>query len=92
MCFNLSLSIFFQVSKSREPNPGALRVLEPEAGFSLLQASPSRSRGELRGHHVFVMPRPICNYVHRIMLQFYVSFCIFFPHVVGCFFFVPLFV
>jgi hypothetical protein len=22
-------------------------------------------------------PRPICNYVHKVMLQFYVCFCIF---------------
>jgi hypothetical protein len=30
-------------------------------------------------------PCPVCNYVHRIMLQFYVSFCIFIPHVVSYF-------
>jgi hypothetical protein len=52
MCFNLSLSISFQVSKTREQDPGAPRVLEPEAGSGLLQALPSRSRGELRGHRV----------------------------------------
>jgi hypothetical protein len=63
ICFNLSLSISFQISKTREQDPGAPRVLEPEASSGLLQASPSRSRDELRRHHMFVMPRPICNYV-----------------------------
>jgi hypothetical protein len=28
------------------------------------------------------MPRPVCNYVHRIVLQFYVCFYAFIPHVV----------
>jgi hypothetical protein len=62
MCFNLSLSISFQVSKTREKDPGAPHVLKPEVGSGLLQASPSHSRGKLRGHHVFIMPRPIRNY------------------------------
>jgi hypothetical protein len=62
MHFNLSLSISFQVSKTREQDPRATRVLEPEEGSSLLQALPSHSRGELRGHHMFVMPRPVHNY------------------------------
>jgi phosphate starvation-inducible membrane PsiE len=32
------------------------------------------------------MSRPVYNYVHRIMHQFYVSFFIFIPHVVSYFF------
>ena len=28
---------------------------------------------------MFIMPRPVCNYVHRIVLQFYVYFCVFLP-------------
>jgi hypothetical protein len=62
MCFNLSFNISFQVSKTREQDPRAPRVLKPEVGSGLLQASPSCSRGELWGHHVFVMPHPVCNY------------------------------
>jgi hypothetical protein len=61
MCFNLSLSISFQVFITREQDLWAPRVLEPEAGSGLLQASPSHSRGELREHHMFVMPRPVYN-------------------------------
>jgi hypothetical protein len=36
MCFNLSLNISFQVSKPREQDLGAPRVLEPEVGSGLL--------------------------------------------------------
>jgi hypothetical protein len=61
MCFNPSLSISFQVFITREQDLWAPRVLEPEAGSDLLQASPSHSRGELREHHMFVMPRPVYN-------------------------------
>jgi hypothetical protein len=32
---------------------------------------------------VFIMPRPIYIYVHKIVLQFYVCFCAFISHVVG---------
>jgi hypothetical protein len=32
---------------------------------------------------VFIMPRPVYIYVHKIMLQFYVYFCVFIPHVVS---------
>jgi hypothetical protein len=32
---------------------------------------------------VFIMPRPVCIYVHRSVLQFYVCFCAFIPHVVS---------
>jgi hypothetical protein len=42
-------------------------------------------RGGLWRCHMFILPCPICNYVHRIMLQFYVSFCIFIPHMVSYF-------
>jgi hypothetical protein len=31
---------------------------------------------------MFIMPRSICIYVHKIMFQFYVCFCAFIPHVV----------
>jgi hypothetical protein len=62
MRFNLSLSISFWVSTTREQDLGAPRVLETKAGSDLLQASPSHSRGELRRHHMFIMPHPVCNY------------------------------
>jgi hypothetical protein len=29
------------------------------------------------------MPHPICIYVYKIVLQFYVYFCVFIPHVVS---------
>jgi hypothetical protein len=32
---------------------------------------------------VFVMPHPVCIYVHKNILQFYVCFCAFIPHVVS---------
>jgi hypothetical protein len=35
---------------------------------------------------MFIMPHPVCNYVHRIMLQFYVCFSVLIPHVVNYFF------
>jgi hypothetical protein len=63
--------------------PQALRALEPKASSDLLQVSLPYPRDELKRCHVFILPRPICNYVHRIMLQFYVSFCIFLTHVVS---------
>jgi hypothetical protein len=62
MRFNLSLSISFYVSTTREQDPGAPHLLEPKAGSGLLQASPSHSRGELQRYHVFVMPRLVRNY------------------------------
>jgi hypothetical protein len=55
----------------------APRVLEPEANSDLLQVS-------LR--HMFIMPRSVCIFVHKIMLQFYVCFYAFIPHVVSCIF------
>jgi hypothetical protein len=30
-----------------------------------------------------IVPHPVCNYVHRIVLQFYVCFCAFISHVVS---------
>jgi hypothetical protein len=32
---------------------------------------------------VFIMPHLVCIYVHKIVLQFYVYFCAFIPHVVN---------
>jgi hypothetical protein len=32
------------------------------------------------------LSRSVCNYVHRIVLQFYVYFCVFILHVVSYFF------
>jgi hypothetical protein len=32
--------------------------------------------------HRFIMPHPIRNYVHRIVLQFHVYFYVFIPHVI----------
>jgi hypothetical protein len=32
-----------------------------------------------------LQPRPVCNYVHKIMLQFYVCFAFLNIHVVYCF-------
>jgi hypothetical protein len=65
--------------------PQALRALEPKASSGLLQVSLPYPRGGLWRCHVLILPRPICNYVHRIILQFYISFCIFIPHVVSYF-------
>jgi hypothetical protein len=55
----------------------ALRALKPEASSGLLQASPPYPRGGLRWYHVFLLPHPVCNYVHKIVLQFYVYFYVF---------------
>jgi hypothetical protein len=63
----------------------APHVLKPKASSGLLQVSPPHPRGGLRRRHELVMPLPICNYVHRIVLPFYVSFCLFIPHVVNYF-------
>jgi hypothetical protein len=52
--------------------PQASRALKPKASSGLLQASPSYPRGGLRWYRMFLMPRPIRNYVHRIVLQFYI--------------------
>jgi hypothetical protein len=42
---------------------------------------------------VFIMSRPVRNYVPRIMLQFYVYFFVYFyPHVISRFLSVPLLV
>jgi hypothetical protein len=58
--------------------PQASRALKPEVSSGLLQASPPYPRGGLWRYRVFLMSRPVCNYVHRIVLQFYVYFlCIF---------------
>jgi hypothetical protein len=54
--------------------PQAPRVLKPEASFGLIQVSLSYPKGGLRRHHVFIMPRLVCIYVHKIVLQFYVYF------------------
>jgi hypothetical protein len=54
--------------------PQALRAFKPKVSSGLLQASPPYPRGSLRWYRVFLMPCPIRNYVHRIMLQFYVCF------------------
>jgi hypothetical protein len=32
------------------------------------------------------MSRPLCIYIHRIVFQFYVCFCVSIPHVVNYFF------
>jgi hypothetical protein len=50
-----------------------------------LQVSPPLLRGRLWRHHNFIMPHPVCNYVHKIMLQFYISFCVFISHMVSYF-------
>jgi hypothetical protein len=64
----------------------ATRVLESEVSSSLFQVSPPHPRDGLRRRHVFIIPRPLCNYVHRIVLQFYVCFYILTSHVVRYFF------
>jgi hypothetical protein len=61
--------------------PQAPRVLKPKASSGLLQASSLYPKGRLRRCHVFIMPRPVCIYVYKIVLQFYVYFCAFIPHV-----------
>jgi hypothetical protein len=43
----------------------------------LLQASSPYPMGGLRWYRVFLMPHPIRNYVHRIVLLFYVYFNVF---------------
>jgi hypothetical protein len=63
--------------------PQARRVLEPEVSSSLLQISLSYPKGGLWRRHVFIMPYPVCMYVHKIVLQFYVYFCAFIHHVVS---------
>jgi hypothetical protein len=67
--------------------PQAPRVLEPEASSDLLQVSLPYLKGGFRRCHVFIMPYPVCIYVHKIVLQFYVCFCSFTPHVVSYLFF-----
>jgi hypothetical protein len=32
---------------------------------------------------MFIVPHSVCSYVNRIMLQFYVCFCVFIPHMVS---------
>jgi hypothetical protein len=39
---------------------------------------PTRAAGPWRRHR-FIMPRHVRNYVHRIVLQFYVYFCVVLP-------------
>jgi hypothetical protein len=43
----------------------------------------SNPKGGLRRRHVFIIPLPVCIYVYKIVLQFYVCFCAFIPHVVS---------
>jgi hypothetical protein len=57
--------------------PQASRALKPEVSSGLLQFSPPYPRGGLWRYRVFLMSRPVCNYVHRIVLQFYVYFYVF---------------
>jgi hypothetical protein len=66
--------------------PLAPHALEPEASSSLLQVSPPYPRSGLWRCHVFILSHPICNYVHKIVLQFYVYFVYFNRHVVSYFF------
>jgi hypothetical protein len=69
----------------------APRILKPKVSSGLLQVSPSYPRGGLWRRHEFIMPHPVCNYVYRIVLQFYVCFFAYLnPHVVNYFFSVPL--
>jgi hypothetical protein len=89
VCSNYSLSNyrakFLQsltaLLKGRAPRPP--RVLELEASSDLLQVSLPYPKGRLRRRHVFIMPRPVCIYVYKSVLQFYVCFCAFIPHVVS---------
>jgi hypothetical protein len=50
------------------------RDLEPEASYGLLQVSLPHPRGGLQRCHMFIMTRLVCNYVHRIVLQFFPAF------------------
>jgi hypothetical protein len=50
-------------------------ILKPVCGVPDLQGTDRR--------HVYIMSHHVCNYVHRFVLQFYVSFYIFIPHVVS---------
>jgi hypothetical protein len=61
------------------PEGQAPRVFEPEASSGLLQVSPPYPRGRLHRSRMFIMSRLVCDYVHRIVLQFYVYFSIFLP-------------
>jgi hypothetical protein len=54
--------------------PQAPRALKPEVSSGLLQASPPYPRGGLRWYRMLLMSRPVHNYVHRIVLQFYAYF------------------
>jgi hypothetical protein len=70
----------------------APRALKSEVSFGLLQVSPPHPRGRLWRRHEFIMPRPVCNFIHIIVLQCYVSFCVFISYVVSYFFPVSLMV
>jgi hypothetical protein len=83
MHFNFSLNISVYVSIIREQDLGAPRVLEPKASSGLLQVSLPYLKGGLWRHHVFIMPHPVCIYVHKIVLQFYFCFYAFISHVVS---------
>jgi hypothetical protein len=61
----------------------AQHALDSEASSGLLQVSPPYPQGGLWRHHMFIMPHPVCIYTYRIVLQFYVYFCAFIPHVVS---------
>jgi hypothetical protein len=54
-------------------------VLEPKMSSGLHHVSPPQPSGGLWRRHDFIMPRPICNYFYRIVLQFYVSFLHIYP-------------
>jgi hypothetical protein len=61
--------------------PQAPCVLEPIASSGLLRFSLPYPKGGHRRRHVFIMPCPVCIYVHKIVLQFYIYFCAFISHV-----------
>jgi hypothetical protein len=63
--------------------PHAPRVLEPEASSDLLHVSLPYPNGGLRRRHVFIIPCLVCIYIHKIVLQFYVCFYTFIPHVLN---------
>jgi hypothetical protein len=48
--------------------PHAPRVIELDVSSGLLQVSLLYPKGGLRRFHVFIMPCPVCIYVHKIVL------------------------
>jgi hypothetical protein len=72
-----------------QPEEWALEAplaLEPKVSSGLFQVSPPHLSGKLRRCHLFIMPHPVCNYVHRIVLRFYVYFLHIYPSYVSYFF------